>query len=401
MERDLLVERNRRMAAAFHAPPLKHRIRRGLLHALGRVPFPPARPHPDAERILIIRPDHLGDALLTTPAIRALRSARPHAEIHALVGAWSASVLAPYPDIDLVLTLPFPGFARAPVAASLSEPYLQAWRAAGDLRRLGYRAALICRPDHWWGALIAHWAGIPRRIGYAHADTAPFLTEALPIQHEHAVLQSAHLVERLIETSLSPDALPLTFPIEADDRAWVDGYLEEWGLDAREPLFVIHPGSGAWVKLWNEADWAFIADTLSNEWEATPVFTGTEGELPMIQRIAGQMRRAPCIMAGDTRIGSLAALYERARVVLGPDSGPLHLAVAVGTPTVTLYGAADPIEFGSWGRRERHAMLYTDIGCRPCRVLNWDGDDPKHHPCVRDITTARVLHAARSVTRDS
>ncbi|MDZ4764404.1 MAG: glycosyltransferase family 9 protein [Chloroflexota bacterium] len=398
MERELLVERNRRMAAAFHTVPLKHRFRRVLLQTLAGVPFPPSRPNKEVERILIVRPDHLGDALLTTPAIRALRAARPNAEIHALVGAWSAGVLAPYPEIDLVLTLPFPGFARTSIAASATEPYVQAWRAAGDLRRLGYRAALICRPDHWWGALIAYWAGIPARIGYAHVDTAPFLTDALPIEPEHAVMQSARLVERLTNTALKPEALPLTFPVDADDRAWVDGYLDEWGLNPRERLFAIHPGSGAWVKQWDESNWAFVADTLADEWDATPVFTGSESELPMIQRIVTQMKRAPCIMAGDTRIGTLAALYERAHIVLGPDSGPLHLAVALDVPTVTLYGAADPVEFGSWGARARHAMLYTDIGCRPCRVLNWDGDDPKFHPCVREITLARVLHAARSVT---
>jgi heptosyltransferase-2/heptosyltransferase-3 len=396
IERDLLVMRNQQMAKAFHAAPFKHQVRRELLRILARLPIAPSREvSAQPERFLIIRPDHLGDALLTTPAIQALRRSAPRAEIHALVGDWAASVMAPFPDIDLVLTLPFPGFTRQRASSSPTSPYLLAWRAARHLRRLRYNAALICRPDHWWGALVAFLAGIPRRIGSDHPDVVPFLTDSVQRQHEHAVMQSARLVERLTNAALRPDDLPLTFPVDADDRAWVDGYLDEWGLNPREPIFAVHPGSGTWVKQWDEAEWAVVADTLADEWEATPVFTGSESELTLIRRIAGRMRTTPCIMAGDTRVGTLAALYERARVVLGPDSGPLHLAAAVGVPTVALFGPADPVEFATWGRRSRHIVLYSGIACRPCRVLDWSGDDPRFHPCVREITTARVLEAAR------
>ncbi len=399
MDRDQLVLRNVNMARAFHAIPIKHRVRRAALRLIAGLPIPPSRrPSAEPERILIIRPDHLGDALLTMPALCALREARPNAEIHALVGAWSANVFAPFSEIDLVLTLPFPGFARGTASQTLTDPYLLAWRAARHLRRLHYNSALICRPDHWWGALIAFLAGIPYRIGHDHPDTAPFLTTAVPREPAHAVIQSARLVERMIDHPLQPADLALSFPIDSDDRAWVDGYLEEWGINPHERLFVIHPGSGAWVKQWDEESWAFVADTLAEEWKTTPVFTGSEGELAMIRSIAEQMRTKPCIMAGETRISTLAALYERSIVVLGPDSGPLHLAAAVGTPTVALFGPADPDEFGTWGDRERHAVLFSDIGCRPCRVLDWNGDDPQFHPCVRAISRARVLAAARSVT---
>src|SRR5690606_33104094 len=110
-DRQALVERNRKLAEAFHKISFKHRIRRAALYDLGRLPVP-ARKHVDRERFLLIRPDHLGDVLLTTPAIRALRAARPDAEFHALVGTWSADVLSRFDEIDAVLTLPFPGFSR-------------------------------------------------------------------------------------------------------------------------------------------------------------------------------------------------------------------------------------------------------------------------------------------------
>lgn len=394
-DREALVLRNRSMAAAFHAVPLKHRIRSAALALAAELPIPQARKTTD--RILLLRPDHLGDVLLTTPAIHALRRAHPQAELHALVGPWSANVLANLPELDAVLTLPYPGFSRSD-KVDWRSPYKLVAESARILRRIGYDTAIVLRPDHWWGALLAHLAGIPRRIGYNTPNVAPFLSEAIEHRHEHAVIQNARLVEPLTG-ALEAHDLPLDFPVAAEDRAWVTGYLEEWGVEQGTPLIAIHPGSGAWVKAWDEAKWAAVADALAAQLDGLVVLTGSDRELPVCQRIAARMKHPACILAGDTGIGTLAALFQRCAVVLGPDSGPLHLAVAVDAPTVALFGPADPVEFGSWGSGERHKVLTSDIGCRPCRVLDWGSDDPAFHPCVRDITTARVLDAARRVMR--
>jgi len=104
-------------------------------------------------------------------------------------------------------------------------------------------------------------------------------------------------------------------------------------------------------------------------------------------------------MVGETDIHQLAALFQQALVVLGPDSGPLHLASAVGTPTVTLFGPADPVEFGTWGSSARHVILASDIACRPCRVLDWGADNPEYHPCMREIEVGQVLESARRVVQ--
>lgn len=397
MDREALVLRNRSMTAAFHSTPLKHRVRRALLQTLALLPRLSAR-RTNTQRILIIRPDHLGDILLTTPAIRALRHALPDAEIHALVGPWSARVLASYPEVDTILTLPFPGFSREP-KESLQSPYQLAFSAARHLRRIAYDTAIIFRPDHWWGAMIAHLANIPERIGYNLPDTAPFLTRAQDPIREHAVIQNLRLIERW-SGPLALENAHYKYPIMDIDRHYIDGYLDEWGIGIGQSIICIHPGSGTWVKHWPEEHWPAVADTLTEQLDARVVFTGGEHELNMIKRIAAQMQQPYCIIAGETHIGQLAALYNRARVVIGPDSGPLHLAAAVGTPTVTLFGPADPLEFGPWGPPDRHIILASDIGCRPCRILDWADDNPAYHPCMRDITIAQVLEAARLVTSE-
>lgn len=392
MDKETLALRNQRLAEAYHQPAPRHRLRRALLHVFAKLPVPLSQ-RASAHRLLLIRPDHLGDVLLTMPAIQALRATNPYTELHALVGPWSAEAIASYPEVDQVLTLSFPGFSREP-KLSWRSPYEIAAAAARHLRRIGYGSAIIFRPDHWWGALVAKLAGIPERIGYDLPDVAPFLTTAVAYQPLHAVQQSMRLVERWCGP-LPPSQVRYYFPVDAASQAYVDGYLQEWGIPPSRALVCIHPGSGTWVKQWQEDRWARVADTLSEQLDAAIVFSGGDHELAMVQRIAAQMRHPACIMAGDTRINQLAALFRRARIVLGPDSGPLHLAAAVGSPTVALFGPADPAEFATWGSPNRHLILTTDIDCRPCRVLDWMGDDPQYHPCVRDITVARVLEAAR------
>ncbi len=391
--REALAARNRALAHAYHRLSFKERLRRALLVDLARLPIPTVKPK--TERLLLIRPDHLGDVLLTTPAIRALRESRPNAEIHALVGPWSADVLSAYDEIDVVLTLPFPGFNRA--RSGSEPPYALLIRSARHLRRIGYSAAFLFRPDHWWGALLAKVAGIPQRIGYTMPDVKRFLTHGVERQGGHAVEQSLRLVEYWTQGARGD--VTLRFPVDPVDRAYVDSTLEAWGIAPNQKLIAIHPGAGTQVKQWEPAQWTVVADTLSDQLDAAIVLTGNDRELPIVRHIADSMSSRACLMVGETSIGQLAALYARSAVTLGPDSGPLHLAVAVGTPTVTLFGPADPIQFGPWGSPDKHRVLVSSIGCRPCRVLDWSGDEPANHPCVRDIPVGQVLEAARRVAR--
>lgn len=396
LDREALAARNLSLAQAFHQMPFKHRVRRTALNSIARLPVPMGR-RIGRERILLIRPDHLGDVLLMTPIIHALRETLPYAAIHALVGPWSGEVLAAYPELDAVITLPFPGFTRSE-KHNFQSPYELAWRSARQLRKIRYSAALILRPDHWWGALLAYLAGIPERIGYDLPDVAPFLTTAMPYTRQHSILQNVRLTQKWTG-SLRPEALQYRFITTDLDRAYVDGYLLEWDIAPEDSLFVIHPGSGTWVKRWDEANWAMVADTLIDQLDAKVVFTGSDHELPLVRTIVAKMQRPAAVMAGDTQVSQLAALFARSKVVLGPDSGPLHLAAAVQTPTVALFGPADPDEFAPWGPREKHIVLTSDIGCRPCLVLDWGGDDPALHPCIRDISIGRVLDAARRVVQ--
>lgn len=388
LDKQLLAIRNREAAAAMHSESLKEKIRRLLLVDFAQLPI--SQLTGTHNRILVIRPDHLGDVLLTVPAFRALRRQHPNAEIHALVGPWSAEVLAPVNEVDLVLTVPFPGFTRDG-KSSLIKPYVLAHTTARKLRRIGYDSVYILRRDHWWGALVAHLAGIPNRVGYDLPDSNLFLNRKVAYQRDHAVRENLRLISA--DAAANPPS-QINYPVFEDARIAIHDLFHENRINRQNPFFVLHVGSGSPIKNWDDEKWAKVADAIADGLGGTAILTGSPAERATAERIASHMKNPAAILAGATDLPGLAALLSEAKLTLGSDSGPLHLAAAVGTPTVALFGPADPAEFSPWGNPERQRVLTSDIACRPCRILDWSGDDLSFHPCVRDITPMQVIDAA-------
>ncbi|MFB0535455.1 MAG: glycosyltransferase family 9 protein [Anaerolineae bacterium] len=360
--------------------------------------------HPPSS-ILLIRPDHLGDLLFTTPALRALREAFPQARITGLVGPWAEAVVTGNPCLDEVMLCPFPGFTRQP-KKSVIGPYVVLGRYARLLRGREFDLAVVLRFDHWWGALLAYLARIPRRVGYDIAEVKPFLTDAVPyIPGRHEVEQNLALVGALgsqppLQRFAQPwqgflSAHPLEFPLSAQDREFAARYLAEQGVGDDNLLVCIHPGAGAPVKLWRNEGWARVADALVEGYGVKVILTGSTSEAPLVQAIAERMASQPIVAAGQTTLGQLAALMACCRLVLGVDSGPLHLAVAVGSPTVHLYGPVDSRTFGPWGDPARHVVITSGMDCIPCNRLDYRVDELENHRCVWGIREAQVSEAAR------
>ncbi len=372
-------------------------------------------------RLLVIRPDHIGDLLFATPALRALRAAYPRAHLAALVGPWGADIVRRNPFLDEVLTCDFPWFSRRPKSSPL-EPYRLLWAEARRLRSLGFDLALNLRFDFWWGALLAYLAGIPRRVGYDIAECRPFLTDAVPyMPGRHEVQQNLTLAEQVAGGGSGTQGISdfgfriseLDFPLSDAERAFARQWLAAHGLGEGEALVAIHPGAGAAVKLWPVERWAALASALAERHGVCILLTGSAGERPLVEAVAAGMHTQPLLAVGETTLGQLAALFAACRLVLGVDSGPLHLAVAVGAPTVHLFGPVDPALFGPWGDPARprrsgglgkpaHAVVqaqYFDQPCqrRPCNRLDYAPAELPAHPCMSTITVAQVLAAVEMV----
>jgi ADP-heptose:LPS heptosyltransferase len=356
-------------------------------------------------RILLIRPDHLGDLVLTTPVLAALKSSAPDAHLTMMVGPWSREVVAHHPAIDRLITCAFPGFQRAPQKAL--APYILLFNTARQLRREHYDLAINLRPDFWWGAALVYLAAIPSRVGYAIAPGTPFLSHTLPFAPpEHATVSNLRLLGAGLQT-LGYDTLPLpytpthypaSFQLQPAEQVWAEQQLVQAGLDSKSSIVTIHAGTGGAVKLWRNDGWSHIANWLL-ESTLLPqsvhiILTGSQQERPMLEEIARDMHSQPLILTSTT-VDQLAALLARSTIVLGVDNGPLHLAAALHRPSFNLFGPTDPRIFGPWGSPDYNMLLASTQKCPgcpfiPCGRLDFRPEELPAHPCVRNIPDQAV-----------
>lgn len=331
---------------------------------------------PAAPRILIMRPDHLGDLLFAGPALAQLRAVFPQAHLTGLVGPWGRPIWERLTSLDAVETLPFPGIVARP--ARPWQPYTLLRREARRLRAGRYDLAIILRFDYWWGALLAEQAGIPVRWGYDLPVIAPFLTQRVPyVAGRHEVAQDLALVQALATTMPAAPALPapdraagqppLIFPLRAEEQAWAATQ-----VPVGTRAVAIHPGTNGSLKLWTLDGWATTATWLVEQ-DYRVLFTGSAAEGPLVAairaRLAPAVLAATADLAGQTTLGQLAALFAGCAAVLGVDSGPLHIATAAGAPTVRLYGPSDEGIWGPWGPVDRHRIVRAP-GTRPGHFLD-------------------------------
>lgn len=387
---------------------LRRRLRLLGLRALGallrtqrQTPLPSPAEYPRHPCILLVRPDHVGDVLLSTPVVVYLRRALPGAHLTWMVGPWSYEVVRRGPPADEVLLCPFPGFQRRPKDSHLS-PYSTLLRYRARLRPARYDMALILRPDHWWGAMLTATAGIPIRVGYDVPENLPFLTHALPAcEPTHAVARSLALAQAAVriithqELPHLPEDTP-TFRMEDTDQRRADQLLT--GLPPDMPLLAIHVGSGSPLKSWLPRRWAAVADGLAARFGAQVVLTGGPGEGEMVDAVRAYMRSPAHVLVGQTDLGSLAAVFLRCRLVLGADSGPLHLATALGVPTVRLYGPTDPRVFGPWGDAALHQVVHARLPCQPCGNLESPPCRARREPpCLQAVSVESVAGTAEAI----
>ena len=354
---------------------------------------------PPAVRILLIRPDHLGDVLLTLPAVAALRSALPDAHITYLVADGVAPVPRHCPAVDATMTVPFPPLSAWPDPPGWADAVA---RLAPALRGR-FDAAILSRPDDpVSGALVAA-AGVPIRVGFATPGTRPFLTVALPPpdrRHVAAVAINLALAaaEQLgapvqADTGRSPCFVPT-----ADDEEEASSVVGPPRRDGQAGPIVLHPGSGWPLKNWPSLRWGSLAAALARRYGVTPFVTGGPREEALVRAVVDASGRRARGLAGCLSLGGLAALFRRARLVIATDSGPLHLAAMVGAPVVGLYGPADPLEFGPWCPDDRRRIVRAQLACSPCRTLADPPCGVSIEPrCIGEIGVEAVLDAAANL----
>jgi heptosyltransferase-3 len=352
---------------------------------------------PPSTRVLLVRPDHLGDVLLTLPAVATLRRALPGAHISYLVPEAVAPVPRRCPAVDATMTMAFPPLSAWPDPLGWADAVA---RAAPGLRRRFDLAILPRVDDPVSGALVAA-ADVPIRLGYASPRTRPFLTVALaPPDRRHMTALAVDLVLAAVEqlgvlVPANVGGLPPCFvptPADEDEASSVLGPLPR---TATIGAIVLHPGSGWPLKNWPPRRWGRLAAALARRYGVAPLVTGGPREGALVRAVVDASARRARGLAGRLSLGGLAALFRRARLVIATDSGPLHLAALLGAPVVGLYGPADPLEFGPWCPADRQRIVCAQLPCRPCgTVVDPPCGDATRPRCVDEITVEAVVAAA-------
>ena len=380
---------------------LKPWLRLQGLKAVGSFIHNSQSPIPNSQLIkhlLLIRPDHLGDLLFLTPTLRFLREKLPHTHITLMVGPWGQAIFQNNPYVDGLLLCDFPGFTRRP-KESPWYPYRYLLAQAQILRQHNFDTALILRFDHWWGAWLAAQSHIPRRLGYDIPAVKPFLSQVIPyIDKRHEVEQNWQLAQSLLssEQTHAPGPLEFFYPDEA--KIEVLAWLASQNVSADERLFVLHPGAGAKVKLWREAAWIELGQRLLNKYGGPLVLSGGPDEVDLCNRVASQLPSAQTkVAAGQFNLIQLAALLAQAELVIGPDTGPLKLAAAVGSKTLQLYGPVSALKFGPWGQKNQQSFITAGLPCLPCNRLDYGPDELQSHFCVRGLSVEAVWAEIQSL----
>jgi lipopolysaccharide heptosyltransferase II len=337
-----------------------------------------------ARRILAVRLDGVGDVLMTTPALRALRSV-PGTRVTLLTSTAGSRVAALVPDVDATIVYDAPWMKHGQRAGPATD------RSTTDrLAAAGFDGAVIFTvftQSPLPAALTCWLAGIPMRAAHCRENPYALLTDWIPdpepvagIRHE--VRRQLDLVASLGRTA---DDERLSLAVPTDARARVDRVLGDLRLDGERPWVAIHPGANAPSRRYPAERFAEIARRLERQ-DVRVVFTGSgddRGLADGVRAAAG----AGTSLAGALDLAELAGLLTRASAVVTNNTGPAHIAAAVGTPVVDLYAYTNP-QHVPW--RVPSRVLYQDVPCRNCfKSICPMG----HHACLRGVPVERVVAA--------
>ncbi len=322
----------------------------------------PRGPCPATPRsILVIRLDHLGDVLMTTPAIAALRAAYPGARLDALVAPWGRAAIEENPHVDRVLEAVAPWYE--PRRGDLPAPE-EVLRTSALLRREAYDWGFDFRGDPRV-TLFYLLPAARRRFGFSRLGLEALLTDSLPYDRRRSMLDLALDLATAAGAPASSRRPVFRVDAEADREARVL-LVSEACLEPRARFAVVAPGANRPEVQWGAEGFAFVCDALA-EVGIQPVLVGRDQDAPVTRHVAALANRPLADLAGKTRLPTLAAILGRASLLLGNDSGAVHLAAAVDCPTVAIFGPTDPAVTFPYADGKRYLALAgpTDHP-RPC-----------------------------------
>lgn len=349
---------------------------------------PPVAPH--VRRVLLLRLERIGDLLMVVEAIGDARAAWPDAEIDLIVGSWNEGLARLVPGVTCVETIDVPWLARGSQGATW--PALVSRARSWQSRK--YDVAINFEPDIR-SNFLAWLSGARRRYGYWSGGGGAFLTDVFEYQPASHVADNARAIVASAAGRKPPVVLVATssprLVVPADVQARANASLGP----TRRPLIGVHASGGRESKQWHLDRFAAVARDLMTSRGATIVLTGTASDRPLVDAIKrGLPSQGVLDLAGDMDVPTLAGVLARLDLFVSSDTGPMHLAAAVGTPVVALFGPASPARYGPRGHLEQ--IVRVDLPCSPCGRVRLPPERCRGHvpDCMDGITVDAVVRAA-------
>jgi heptosyltransferase-3 len=333
------------------------------------------------KHVLIIKLRYIGDVLLATPTVRAIKAAQPDVRVTMMVNRGTEDVLSGNQDLEEVVVLD-----KGSLAAQS--------RLIAGLRSRRFDTVLDLT-DGDRSAFLSWISGASVRIGFndEHRWRGKYYTQV--VQSMPGV---QHRIDRDLEAlkpmRIKADSKDLQLRVTLEEVDSSDQLLDRLGVQRSQSIVILQPGARYWFKAWPPERYAELADWLTAQYGCHVLIGGGSADLDLAQQIRQMAKSRPTIMAGRTTIKQFAAIAKKSALFVGSDSGAMHIAAAVGTSVVALFGPSNPRE---WGPRGGSAeILYKEIDCRICFHPTCTRGEQN---CMRLISVEEVIAAAQKLLR--
>jgi heptosyltransferase-2 len=339
-------------------------------------------------KILVRATNWVGDAVMSLPALQALRLHHPEARISLLARPWVADLYKREPFCDEVI----------PYQAPRGQQGLRTkWQIASDLREHSFDCAILL-PNSFESALLVRLAKVPERIGYRRDGRGWLLTQPIPVPKRGEIPRHErfYYLELLRRSGLIPSyAFRGDIRLDGSRAAAAKGREAFRGLSVSEPVIGIAPGAAyGGAKRWLPERFAEAGTQVTRESRSCFALFGSEGERPVCELVetalAARGQRA-INLAGRTSLAEFIEFAAACHLFLTNDSGPMHIASALGVPTVAIFGATDHLATGPTGAASR--IVREPVECSPCLLR----ECPIDHRCMTHVSAARVASEAMSL----
>ena len=342
---------------------------------------------PAYHNILVVRTDRIGDVLLTTPALAALRGAYPRAKIVMMIAPETYDIVGGNPCLDEIIVDDRKESHRG---------FFGFLKLVSMARKRKFDLAVVFHTKKRTN-LACFLAGIPNRVGYRNDKFGFLLTDGLyDSRPEGAKHESEYCLDVLWHLGIAADGLAVHMPLKSQSEDWAKTFLKDNNIAASDTLIAVHPGASCVSKRWPAGSFAQLIDAImTKKNSARVIMVGGPETKSIAGDVLSSVKSHVIDLTGELSLTQLASLLKRCHVLVSNDSGPVHIAAAVGTPVVSIFGrnqaGLSPVRWRPLGKKDM--VLHKEVGCEICLAHNCVID----FECLKAITPQEVLEAVQSI----